>query len=224
MGLFSKIFGGSESKSYADPNQSPFLDFVRNAGQTKLQELQAPIDQFSRRRGRDLFNFGRDSLESLQSNPFLDSLQAQSGGNPELLARQTQQLGADIGQQLNEQILPGIRRDSTAIGALGGSRQGIAEGIAGRGAIDAFSRGATGLATADAQRGLQAGIAGGGLFTQAGLGGVAGANELFSGVGLGQFMGGFAPIGMQADIVGGQVNQTKGSSDDGVLSKIGFSF
>ena len=156
MGLFSKIFGGSSNKSYADTAQAPYLDFIRNAGQTKLQELQGPIDRFSSQQGGELFNFGRQALGSLQDNPFLDSLQAQSGGNPELLARQTQQLGADIGQQFNERVLPGIRRDSTAIGALGGSRQQLAEGVAGRGAMDAFSRGASGLAydwaTADADR------------------------------------------------------------------------
>ena len=215
--MASLSFSKDKSRAFVDPSQQPYLDFARNQGMALAKNKTGVAKNFAERRGGELFDFGRESLESLQNNSFLDSLQQQSGGNPELLQRQTQQLGTDIGRQFNQQILPGIRRDSTAIGALGGSRQGVAEGVAGQGAMDAFSRGATGLASADAERGLMAAQTGGQLFAQGGQVAAGGVNDLFGGVGMGQFTGGFAPLNAFANILGGPtvLNRSRGFSVEG---------
>ena len=202
----STSFSKAKSKSFIDPKQAPYLDFARNQGRGLARRQMPRAQDWSERRGGGLFDFGRESLESLQDNPWLARLQQQTQADPAVLQQMTQQLGTDIGQQFNEQILPGIRRDSTAIGALGGSRQGLAEGVASRGAMDAFSRGASNMAfdwqNADSDRQLRAAQTGAQLFGQGGQVAAGGVNELFGGVGMGQFMGGFAPLGAFSDIVG----------------------
>ena len=82
---------------------------------------------------RQDYNQGAGALNMFaqQNNPYL---QAQIG-----------QLGQNIGQQFREQILPGIGSQATLAGQRGSSRQGVAEGIASRGAMQAFAQGATGL-------------------------------------------------------------------------------
>lgn len=59
---------------------------------------------------------GGPTMAAYQRSPYLD----------QMAARITQQSG----QALNEQALPGIRSNSIAAGGFGGSRQGIAEGLA----------------------------------------------------------------------------------------------
>jgi len=194
-------FSQSNSGSFVEPSQKPFLNFGRNAAKGLLQQNLFGAQQFGQQAGADLFGQGQGFLSTLQSNPFLSALQQQAGGNPELLNAQIGQLGSDLGRSFQQQVLPGIRRDAGAVGALGGSRQGVAEGIAGQGFADAFSRGVTQLQTADAQRGLQAGIAGGGLQAQGALGGLSSLPGLFS-TGMQQFTGGFAPLSLFNQIIG----------------------
>lgn len=62
-----------------------------------------------------------------------------------------------IGQQYNEQIMPGIQSDAIAAGGLGNSRQGIAEGIAARGAGQALSNFGAQAYSGQQDRSLQAG-------------------------------------------------------------------
>jgi len=166
--------------------------------------------QFGQQAGGQLYGYGQQALDQLGSNPFLSSLQQQAGGNQGLINQQVGQLGADLGRSFNQQVLPGIRRDATAVGALGGSRQGVAEGIAGQGFADAFGRGVTDIYSADAQRSQQAATAGGGLLAQGLLGGMANMPGMFD-VGMGQFTGGFAPLGMFAQMLGGPTVLDKSS-------------
>ena len=66
-----------------------------------------------------------------QNNPYLNS--------------QIQQFGADIGRNLRENILPGLGSNAQMAGQRGGSRQGIAEGLAAQGAQRQFAQGATNM-------------------------------------------------------------------------------
>lgn len=61
-------------------------------------------------------------------------------------------------QNLTEQTLPNIGRQATTSGQFGGTRQGIAEGIASRGALQAAGQVSADLANQAFQRGLQANI------------------------------------------------------------------
>lgn len=204
-------FGRSSSNSFVDPAQQPFLDLLRNSGAGLLGQGMFGAQQFGQQAGSQLFNMGLGSLGQLGNNPFLSALQQQAGGNQGLVNQQIGQLQADLSRSFQQEVLPGIRRDATAVGALGGSRQGVAEGIAGQGFADAFSRGVTDIMGADAQRGLQAGISGGGLLAQGLLGGLSAMPGLFQ-TGLGQFTGGFAPLGAFNQIVGGPTVLDRSSS------------
>jgi len=227
MGLMSSLFGGSSgsSSSYVDPKQQPFLDFTRNTGQLITQQTIDPSRQFAAGQGQQLYDFGYGALQGLTGNPYLDALQQQAGGNQQLVGQQVGQLQADLGRAFNQQVLPGIRRDANAVGALGGGRQGVAEGIAAQGFADAFGRGVTDIYSQDAQRSLQAATAGGGLFAQSSLGALSSLPGLFE-TGLGQFTGQFAPLGIYSQILGAPTVLGQGSqkSQKGLLDYVSFGF
>jgi hypothetical protein len=197
--------GGSSSRSssYVDPKQQPYLDFLRNASQNVYQQFGQGAGQFAQQAGGQLFQQGLGYAQQATSNPFLQNLQAMSqpGGNQQLIGQQIGQLGADLGRNFQEQLLPGIRRDAIGLGGFGGTRQGVAEGIAAQGTQDAFARGATNIYGQNAQMAQQAGIAGGGLQAQGSLGAMMGLGGLFD-VGMGQFTGGFSPLMSLSDIIG----------------------
>jgi hypothetical protein len=65
------------------------------------------------------------------------------------LTNQIAQVGNQISDQFNTQILPGIRSNSIATGGYGGSRQGIAEGRAAGDAADAFNNASMNLLAGD---------------------------------------------------------------------------
>lgn len=225
MGFMDSVFGGGSgyesSRSFVDPKQQPFLDFTRNLGRSLVGQYGAGAGQFSQQAGAGLFGQGLGLLGSLSSNPFLTALQGQAGGNPGLVNAQIGQLQADLGRSFRQEVLPGIGRDAVGIGAFGGSRQGVAEGIAAQGFADAFSRGVTDIQSADALRAQQAAISGGGLLAQGALGGIAGLGSLFD-VGLGQFTGGFAPLSIYSQILGAPTvlseGQSKSSNSNGIMS------
>jgi hypothetical protein len=65
----------------------------------------------------------------------------QYANNPHLQG-QIDAVGSDIRRNLGENIMPSIDREATASGNINSSRAGVAEGIAARGANEAFSRAA----------------------------------------------------------------------------------
>ena len=211
IGSFGIGKSRSSSKSFVNPAQVPFLNFGYNQGRNIYSQYGQGAGGFAQQAGGDLFGAGMGILPQMTSNPFLSGLASQAGGNPELVNQQVGQLGSDIGRFFNQSVLPGIGHDFQGIGAFGGSRQGVAQGIAGQGAMDAFSRGVTDIYAADQQRGLQAGIGGGGLLAQGGLGALSMLGDLF-GVGMGQFTGGFAPLLSYMQAIGDPTVLSKGKS------------
>jgi hypothetical protein len=203
----------SSSSSFVDPSQQPFLDFLRNTGQSLYGQNGAGAQNFASQQGQALFNQGLGYANQAVSNPFLSSLQqmAQPGGNQQLIGQQIGQLGADLGRNFQQNLMPGIRRDAIGLGGFGGTRQGVAEGIAAQGTQDAFARGATQIYGQNAQMAQDAGIAGGNLLGQGALGAMGGLGGLFE-LGLGQYTGGFAPLNNLAAIIGGPtvLDQSKG--------------
>ncbi len=202
----------SSGRSFVDPNQQGFLDFLRNAGQN-LAGGQAGGLQGLFGQAQGLFDQGQGFQQQGVNNQFLSALGQQAGGNPELVAAQTAQLGQDIGRFTQQQVLPGIRRDAVGSGGFGGGRQGVAEGIAAQGAQDAFSRGAVGFQQADANRSLQAAGVGGGLLGQGAATGLGSLGQQF-GLLQAPFQSQFQPLLDLAQILGGPtvLNQQQASS------------
>ena len=99
---------------------------------------------------------GLGGYGSPMSNPAFQNLQQRAQGGSPFLNQQIQGLGSDIGQFFQQQIMPGIASQAGQAGQFGGSRQGIASGMAGQDALRQFSQGATNLRQADYGQGLQA--------------------------------------------------------------------
>lgn len=86
-----------------------------------------------------------------------------------------------VTQQFQEQVLPGIKQGAMGAGQMGGSRQGIAEGIAARGYQDTVGDITANMGNAAYAQGLQALQASGQLganMAQMGLGATSGAGQL----------------------------------------------
>ena len=200
-------FGGgrtsASSSSFVDPKQQPYLDFLRNASQGMFQNYGQDAGQWSQQYAPQLFQQGQQYAQQATSNPFLSNLQGMStpGGNQDLINRQVSQLGQDLGRTFQQQVLPGIKSDAIGMGGFGGTRQGVAEGMASQGFADAFSRGTTDIYGQNAQQAQQAAIAGGGLLGQGALGAMSGLGGLFD-LGMGQFTGGFSPLMALGGIIG----------------------
>jgi hypothetical protein len=108
------------------------MNYMRNQFQGAQQGLQRFQNQnmpMISQMGQSA-QYGANALRafSQQNNPYLNS--------------QIAQYGQDIGQNLRENILPGIGSGSQLAGQRGSSRQGIAEGMAINSAQQQFGRGA----------------------------------------------------------------------------------
>ena len=148
------------SESYVDPSQQPYLNWIRNQG----------LWQASRSMGQQGTLQGISQGLMGQGNQFLNNLQGI--GSPEMQAAQIGQLGTQLGDFFSEQINPAIRGNAQQAMQLGGSRQGIAQGLAAGKLGQAFSSGATDIMANAQQQRLQASM--GGLSQLPGLMGVAG--------------------------------------------------
>jgi len=221
----SQASSASSGRSFVDPNQQGFLDFIRNQGQQLFGQQQGGLQGlFGQAQG--LFGQGQQFAQQGVNNQFLSALGQQAGGNPELVAAQTQQLGQDIGQFTREQVLPGIRRGAVGGNALGGGRQGVGEGIAGQEAIRAFSRGAIDFQGQDANRSLQAAQSGGGLLGQGAAQGLGSLGQQF-GLLNAPFQSQFSPLMQLAQIIGGPtvLNQQQAQSQSSAeRSSLQFGF
>ena len=148
------------SESYVDPSQQPYLNWIRNQG----------LWQASRSMGQQGTLQGISQGLMGQGTQFLNNLQGI--GSPEMQAAQIGQLGTQLGDFFSEQINPAIRGNAQQAMQLGGSRQGIAQGLAAGKLGQAFSSGATDIMANAQQQRLQASM--GGLSQLPGLMGVAG--------------------------------------------------
>ena len=114
----------SQSGTFVDPSQQPFLEFLRSQGQGLAgQQLGAGSDfqQFAGGAQNALMSFLQP-----QQNPFLQGQIEQGQGL--------------INRNLQENILPSIGGGAASAGQRGSSRQGVAEGIAARSAIEQQSQ------------------------------------------------------------------------------------
>lgn len=236
MGLFS--FGGSTSESqssgFSDSRSEAVSGsvsggFSRSGGASRSAQRIAFEDVFARLFGGAseaasrldpsalteqanlLFSGGVDFLDSLSGGAGTEFLESRVAGESPVLDEQIEALGGDIGEFFREEINPAITSEAIGAGALGGGRQGVAQGRAAEAAAEQFQRGALGLRAADIQardaaaRALgQQRIAGAGTGLSAlpGLTGVAQAG----------FGAELAPFSALSQILGGPTTLTQAES------------
>lgn len=91
-----------------------------------------------------LFSSGGGFLESLESGGAGgEFLRDRLGRSDEIVGEQVGVLGTDIEKFLTESVLPNINQTGISAGTFGGTRGGVARGLAGEAAISEFARGST---------------------------------------------------------------------------------
>lgn len=157
-----------------------------------------------------LFSGGLDVMNQLGGDAGSQYLEGRLGEN-DVLQQQIDLLGEDLGGFFNEQLMPGITSQAVGGGALGGGRQGVAQGMAADQVGDLFTQGATALRAGDMQArdaaaGVLAGNAGQNAMTSLqGLPGLAGLADM----GFGAAM---SPYERLAGILGGPTTLTNAGS------------
>ena len=151
--LFSKFYGGASA----------------TAGQITGQGLGTRASQ--------LFDSGTGFLGSLMGGAGQDYLSGRVSGSNDVLGAQVGSLQESLGRMFQDQIMPGITSEAVGSGALGGGRQGVAQGRGISSVLEQFRTGVVGLMGQDqASRDQAAGMLmqGQAQSAQAGLGGLAG--------------------------------------------------
>ncbi len=201
MGFFSDLFGGSDSTQSIAPFQQPFLHslFIRGNEASKAAEAQSG----------QLFSAGQGFLGTLGSAGQGLSQFAQPG-----FAQQ--QIGAVqnlLNRNLTENLLPAIGSGAVQAGGFGGTRQGIAEGIALRGTQEALSNTSADILASDLLRRQSAQAQSEQL---ASAGAVGGLSQL---PGLSTL--GLNPLLALAQIIGQPIVLGQNKSSGGILPGIG---
>lgn len=96
-----------------------------------------------------LFSGGKDFLKTLGGDPGTKYMESRLSGDNAVLQEQIDLLGEDLGQFFAEEINPAITADAIGGGALGGGRQGVAQGAAAAALGEEFRRGVTALRAGD---------------------------------------------------------------------------
>jgi hypothetical protein len=183
MGFFSKFFGGGESKpSYFGPQATALADLYKQAGPFGQQASTFLQGQLPGLTGPAQGAYGSIANIANLGSPFL----GQQIGN----------LGNELGNFFNTQLLPGINSQFGTGGTLGGARNQIAIGQAAGDVGRAFTSGATDLMGESVRNSLLAGGV---------LPGVGGALQNF---GLNAFLGPWQGLaGIYGTSPGGGQNQ-----------------
>lgn len=207
-------FSQASGNTFVDPSQRPYLDFLRNTGQGLVgQQMQGTQGLFGT--ADQLYGRGQGFLDQLGS-----SGQNLSGfGSTALRDAQIGQLGSDLGNFLQTNVLPAIGRDAVGVGGFGGGRQQVAEGVAAGDIARAFTSGATDIYNNSENQRLQAAMAQGNLQTQGAMAGLGGLNSLF-GLQASPFQAQMNPLLSYASILGGPtvLSQNRSRSQDTLRS------
>lgn len=131
------IYGTVNTPNVGTATQPGAISAINRATTAPVTQIQGPQSALAGQYGQELTT----SLAGGGMNPYLDQL-INTG------LRQTN-------QQFQENVIPGIRGEASQAGQVGGTRQGIAEGIAGRGLVDAQQDMITRLLSADYEAGRQ---------------------------------------------------------------------
>ena len=205
--------GGGKSESEQSSSSNSFID----PGQ--LQQLQqmwsSAGNQVAGGFGQGGFGQGQQFINQIGNNPFQSNLMQFAQPNNEMVQGNIDMLGQNLQDQFNNTIMPGIQSNAIGAGALGGGRQGVAQGLAAQGVSDAFAEGSQGIMNNAYNQANQASQFGSNFNTQQAMAGLSG---------LGQFQQQqFAPMDYLARILGNPaiLNQSQGSRTS---SSMDFSF
>lgn len=210
--IFSRLFSGAEGATANAVGMLP-----------EFQESAAA-----------LFSGGTQFLDNLMGGGAGAQYQTDRLQGNGVLDEQIGALQADLGRLFQEELLPGITSNSVRSGVLGGSRQGVAQGVAAEGIARQFAQGSTALRSADqAARDAVAADLAGGTREAANIGLTALPNVL--GLAEANLGSDLLPYSMLAEILGPQttltdslsVSQSSGQSTATSKSKSksgGFSF
>lgn len=122
MGYLSNLWGAAQNQAN-DPWTSVAGYYGYNQGRGMLDQASGALGQAGQYNQQSMDQAGSPYMQSAQNtfqrlqNPGMDPMM-------DVYSRQ-------IGQQFNEQIMPGLKGDAMVSGGLGGSRAGIAQGLAG---------------------------------------------------------------------------------------------
>ena len=197
MSLIGDLFGGSESssQSYIAPQQLPYLTGLWRGAQGQLPGSAGLAGMFQPQANQLAGNV-------TNASNILNQLAGQGTTDQQISALQN-----ILNQNLSENILPGLAQGANATGQLGGSRQGIAQGLAVRGTQQALSEGVTGILSNDLLR--RANTA-----AQSANVGTAGQQAFSLAANLG-----FSPYAALGSIIGSPVvlNQSQSESTNGII-------
>ncbi len=199
----------SDSRQRIDPTQMRYLESLWGAGQN-LQQGSVTGPYGFMNRAQELSDQIMPTIQGAQNvfqniaageSPGQAFLQQTLGANPQL-QNQIDFLGEDIGRNLSENVLPHLRMGGVAVGAPGGSRTQIAEGMAAENAMRDFARGASTMRFNDLMRQTSSAQA----LTQGQLAGAAGSmqgsGDLFN-LGMAPLQAAWQPLQFQAGLLGG---------------------
>ncbi len=224
--LGGTIFG---TPSSTDPStvwggQSPYLTDIYEQAQTAAQ---GPNVTQTGLQGREMALGAAQGMspfinQAQQSNQFLMNPNMLDPSSNPFLAQTAQAASRPIMQALTEQILPNIRGGAVGAGQFGGSRQGIAEGIAARGALQQIGDTSANIYSQAYGQGLNAMQGGLGMAPQTAALGLM-PSQVYQDVGSQQQMDPFRNLSMYSNIVGGPTVLGGGGTGatQGALEQVG---
>ena len=203
----SGAIGGSKSQqsTFIDPAQAPFLQSLRQGGQSLQQQLQPQFQQ--------LGQFGQQLGQ--QGQGFVNQLgQAGQGLNQFISPQGTQgQIDAatNTAQSFLDRNLNTNRGNANLLGGFGGGRQAVARGAATGEASVGLGQLVADIEQQDIFRRQQAAGLQGQLGVEGALGGLQGLGSIFELLNSG-LLGQFGGLQQQAGLVGGPTTLGQGSS------------
>ena len=195
----------SSSNSFIDPSQLGYLQ----------QMWGNASGQVAGGLGQGGFGQAQQFVNQIGNNPFQQNLMQFAQPNNEMVQGNIDMLGQNLSDQFNNTIMPGIQSNAIGAGALGGGRQGVAQGIAAQGVSNAFAQGSQGIMNNAYNQANQASQFGSNFNTQQAMAGLSG---------LGQFQQQqFAPMDFLSSILGNPaiLSQSQGSDTS---SHVDFKF
>ncbi len=152
--------GGGGGNTFVNPDQRPFLqDIYNRASDLSNQPGTLPFDPLQIEGQVDATAYASrlpgltDKAQS--ANEFLLGDVLNPDSNPYLRDFANQAI-SPIFENLNNNVLPGIRGSAAQVGGVGSSRQGIAEGLASSGALGSAGDVSTGIFSRAYGQGLNA--------------------------------------------------------------------
>lgn len=157
----SNAFNQGGSRSFIDPTQAGALGGLYSGAVDAVGALGPDIAARGAAVGDAAYGQGQQFIGGLSgiadgSNPFISNLLARTSGSNPYLNNQIDALGADIGRNLQTNILPQIGSGFALANQYGGGRQGLAEGLALESAQREFGQGATALRSDAYNQGAEA--------------------------------------------------------------------